>query len=67
MVASRPQPGSAIKVAIVNPGPTATEMRARAFPGEDPATLKTPDDVAAAMVEMLREDFETGYRLEVGS
>ena len=58
---------SAIKVAIVNPGPTATEMRARAFPGEDPATLKTPDDVAAAMVEMLREDFETGYRLEVGS
>jgi len=56
---------SAIKVAIVNPGPTATEMRARAFPGEDPATLKTPDDVALAMVEMLREDFETGYRLEV--
>ena len=56
---------SAIKVAIVNPGPTATEMRARAFPGEDPATLKTPDDVAAAMVEMLRADFETGYRLEV--
>jgi len=58
---------SAIKVAIVNPGPTATEMRARAFPGEDPATLKTPDDVAAAMVEMLRADFETGHRLEVGA
>jgi NAD(P)-dependent dehydrogenase (short-subunit alcohol dehydrogenase family) len=56
---------TAIKVAIVNPGPTATEMRARAFPGEDPATLKTPDDVAAAMVEMLRAGFETGYRLEV--
>ena len=58
---------SSIKVAIVNPGPTATEMRARAFPGEDPATLKTPADVAAAMVEMLRADFETGYRLEVGA
>ena len=58
---------SSIKVAIVNPGPTATEMRARAFPGEDPATLKTPDNVAAAMVEMLRADFETGHRLEVGA
>ena len=55
-----------LKVAIVNPGPTATAMRARACPGEDPATLKTPGDVAAAMVEMLRADFETGYRLEVG-
>ena len=37
---------SPIKVAIVDPGATATQMRARAFPGEDPATLKTPDAVA---------------------
>ena len=55
-----------LKVAIVNPGPTATAMRARAFPGEDPATLKTPADVADAIVALLRDDFETGLRLEVG-
>ena len=40
-------------------------MRARAFPGEDPATLKPPSAVADAVVELLREDFETGRRLEV--
>lgn len=54
-----------IRAAIVNPGPTATVMRARAFPGEDPATLKPPAAVADAIVELLRADFETGRRLEV--
>lgn len=56
---------SKIKVALVNPGATATEMRAKAYPGEDPATLKTPTDVAEAIVAMMREGYETGYRLEV--
>ena len=56
-----------IKVAILNPGATATAMRARAYPGEDPATLKPPGAVAAAVVELLKGDFETGYRLEVPS
>ena len=54
-----------LKVAIVNPGPTATTMRAQAFPGEDPATLKHPTAVAEAIVELLKNDFETGVRLEV--
>jgi NAD(P)-dependent dehydrogenase (short-subunit alcohol dehydrogenase family) len=54
-----------LKVAIVDPGATATTMRARAFPGEDPATLKPPSAVADAMVQLLRGDFETGHRLEV--
>ena len=54
-----------IRAAIVNPGPTATVMRARAFPGEDPATLKEPGDVAEAIVELLRIGFETGHRLNV--
>jgi short-subunit dehydrogenase len=54
-----------IKVAIVDPGATATQMRARAFPGEDAATLKTPGVVADAVVGLLRGDFESGYRLEV--
>lgn len=55
-----------IKVAIVDPGATATVMRARAFPGEDPAALKQPSAVAEAVVALLKSDFESGFRLEVG-
>jgi NAD(P)-dependent dehydrogenase (short-subunit alcohol dehydrogenase family) len=54
-----------LKVAIVDPGATATAMRERAYPGEDPATLKPPSKVAEAVVEMIRSDFENGYRLAV--
>jgi len=56
---------SSVKVAIVNPGATATTMRARAFPGEDPATLKPPSAVADAIVDLLVEEFDTGYRLRI--
>jgi NAD(P)-dependent dehydrogenase (short-subunit alcohol dehydrogenase family) len=56
-----------VKVAILDPGATATRMRANAFPGEDATMLKTPEAVAAAVVDLLRrDDFETGYRLELG-
>jgi NAD(P)-dependent dehydrogenase (short-subunit alcohol dehydrogenase family) len=54
-----------IKVAIVNPGATATQMRARAYPGEDQAALKPPGAVAEAVVDLLKGDFETGHRLEL--
>jgi NAD(P)-dependent dehydrogenase (short-subunit alcohol dehydrogenase family) len=55
-----------VKVAILDPGATATRMRANAYPGEDAATLKPPHAVAEALVELLRGDFETGFRLELG-
>lgn len=55
-----------LKVAIVDPGATATRMRARAYPGEDPSTLKAPGAVADAVVGMLKGEFETGFRLEIG-
>ena len=55
-----------IKVAIVDPGATATQMRARAYPGEDPATLKPPETVAEAIVALLGGEFESGKRVEVG-
>lgn len=54
-----------VRVAIVDPGATATAMRARAYPGEDPATLKTPSVVGDTIAELLKVDFETGYRLDV--
>jgi NAD(P)-dependent dehydrogenase (short-subunit alcohol dehydrogenase family) len=56
---------SPLRVAIVDPGATATQMRARAFPGEDPASIKQPRDVAEAMVKLLKRDFATEERLEV--
>ena len=56
---------SPVRVAIIDPGSTATAMRARAYPGEDPATLKPPEAVAAAVAALLERGFETGERLEV--
>jgi NAD(P)-dependent dehydrogenase (short-subunit alcohol dehydrogenase family) len=56
-----------IRVAIVDPGATATQMRARAFPGEDPATLKPPSAVAEAILDLLERDFDNGARLEVSA
>lgn len=54
---------SAIRAAILNPGATATRMRANAYPGEDPATLKSPESVGTAIGALLASDFETGTRI----
>jgi NAD(P)-dependent dehydrogenase (short-subunit alcohol dehydrogenase family) len=42
-----------IRTHIIDPGATRTTMRARAFPGEDPATVKPPEDVAAKIIAAL--------------
>ena len=42
-----------VNALLVDPGGTRTTMRARAFPGEDPNTLKTPDVVADAIAGAL--------------
>jgi NAD(P)-dependent dehydrogenase (short-subunit alcohol dehydrogenase family) len=41
-----------LRVNLFNPGGTATRMRAQAFPGEDPNTLPTPEQVAPTLVAM---------------
>ncbi len=41
-----------IRVNIVQPGATRTRLRAQAYPGEDPATLKSPESVAGLFVEL---------------
>jgi NAD(P)-dependent dehydrogenase (short-subunit alcohol dehydrogenase family) len=57
---------SAIKVNLVDPGATATHMRAEAYPGEDQDTLRQPRDVAEAFVPLAMPDFtETGQIIEV--
>jgi NAD(P)-dependent dehydrogenase (short-subunit alcohol dehydrogenase family) len=42
-----------IKVMLMSPGPLRTRMRAEAVPGEDPMTLRTPEELAPKVVEML--------------
>lgn len=54
-----------IKVAIVDPGATRTRMRASAYPGEDPASLKEPATVAVRIVALLQGGFTSGERISV--
>jgi NAD(P)-dependent dehydrogenase (short-subunit alcohol dehydrogenase family) len=54
-----------IRAAIVDPGATATTMRVRAFPGEDPTTIKSPAVVGDAIKNLLVSDFETGHRMRI--
>lgn len=52
---------SNLRVMLVNPGPLRTRMRATAMPGEDPATLRTPEELAPKIVEMCSPNWtETG-------
>lgn len=53
---------SAIRTAILDPGPTRTAMRAKAYPGEDPATLKSPEAVAEILAGLVTDDIPTGFR-----
>ena len=45
-----------LQINMINPGGTATKMRASAFPGEDPATLPKPEDIAPAFLMLLADD-----------
>ncbi|WP_331373887.1 SDR family NAD(P)-dependent oxidoreductase [Sinorhizobium chiapasense] len=50
-----------LRILSVDPGPTRTAMRAQAMPGEDPATVPHPSEVAAALMPLLGpEQTETG-------
>jgi NAD(P)-dependent dehydrogenase (short-subunit alcohol dehydrogenase family) len=44
-----------LKINMVNPGATRTAMRAQAMPGEDPATLPHPSEVAEALIPLASE------------
>jgi NAD(P)-dependent dehydrogenase (short-subunit alcohol dehydrogenase family) len=39
-------------VVTFNPGGTQTAMRAKAYPSEDPAVVRTPDEAACALVQL---------------
>lgn len=56
---------SAIRTHIVDPGATRTAMRARAYPGEDPATVKGPEVVGQAIADLVLSDRPNGYHQRI--
>jgi NAD(P)-dependent dehydrogenase (short-subunit alcohol dehydrogenase family) len=54
-----------IRVHIVDPGATRTRMRALAFPGEEPESVKPPGAVAQAIVERLLTEAPTGEKVRL--
>ncbi|WP_041778752.1 SDR family NAD(P)-dependent oxidoreductase [Beijerinckia indica] len=52
---------SPVRVMLVNPGPLRTAMRAKAMPGEDPLTLRTPEDLSPKVLTLCSPEWtETG-------
>ncbi len=56
---------SPVRVAIVDPGATRTAMRAKAYPGEDPASVKPPETVAAHIVGLIGTPVDGVHRSRV--
>jgi NAD(P)-dependent dehydrogenase (short-subunit alcohol dehydrogenase family) len=54
-----------LRVHIMDPGATRTRMRALAFPGEEPETVKPPEVVARAILDRLTADSPTGEKVRV--
>lgn len=54
-----------VRVHIVDPGATRTRMRALAFPGEEPDSVKPPEVVAQAILRRLSSDAPTGEKVRV--
>ena len=54
-----------IRIHIVDPGATRTRMRALAFPGEEPESVKPPEVVGRAILERLLADVQTGEKVRV--
>lgn len=57
---------SRVRTMILDPGATRTKMRERAYPGEDPQSVKPPEDVAARILALATEGFEGGTFERVG-
>jgi len=54
---------SGTQVTLLDPGATRTQMRARAYPGEDPDTIKPPTAVADRSVGILLNSDGTAARI----
>lgn len=50
---------TAVRFNCINPGATRTSMRAKAYPGEDPKTLKTPAELMWVYLYLMSDDSTT--------
>ncbi|GGP51604.1 YciK family oxidoreductase [Shewanella algicola] len=48
--------GTSVRVNTINPGATRTEMRAKAYPGEDPQTLKTAQQIMPTYLFLMSDE-----------
>lgn len=46
-----------VRANLLDPGTVHTKMRTQAMPGEDPATLPSPEDIASLFVEMASAEY----------
>ena len=56
---------SEIRLAVIDPGATRTAMRERAYPGEDPQSVKPPEVVGERIADLLQQDFPNLHRERV--
>ena len=54
-----------LRVALADPGPVATNLRAVAFPGEDQSKIRQPAEAGAAIAALATQDFANGATLRV--
>jgi NAD(P)-dependent dehydrogenase (short-subunit alcohol dehydrogenase family) len=54
-----------VRTNLIDPGATRTAMRAKAFPGEDPLTLPSPESITDLFVELSMGDAPNGKRVKV--
>jgi NAD(P)-dependent dehydrogenase (short-subunit alcohol dehydrogenase family) len=45
-----------IRISVLDPGRMRTQLRAQAFPGEDPMTLTHPSEIGPLIVELASPD-----------
>jgi NAD(P)-dependent dehydrogenase (short-subunit alcohol dehydrogenase family) len=66
ILADETEENTNIRVNSINPGRTRTNMRATAYPGEDPDTLKTPENIMGPYLFLMGPDGSgtTGQRFD---
>ena len=58
---------SNIRVNIINPGATRTSMRAAAYPGEDPVTVKEPEELMPLYLYLMGDDAQAEHAFTFNS
>ncbi len=58
---------TSVRTNLIDPGATRTAMRAKAFPGEDPASLPTPESISEWFVRLAQVDAPNATRVRASA